>query len=62
MLNIPIFWNTSLFHLYAKTSDLEHVEEARKELFCQKWKAKEKLTPTQHYYYSMSNQSHIRLE
>ena len=33
--------------LYDKTSDLQHVDEARKELFCQKEKTMERLPPTQ---------------
>ena len=33
--------------LYDKTSYLEHVDEARQELFCQKGKAMEALPPTQ---------------
>ena len=33
--------------MYDKTSDLEHVDQARKELFCQKGKTMDKLPPTQ---------------
>ncbi|KAK3880452.1 hypothetical protein Pcinc_015054 [Petrolisthes cinctipes] len=33
--------------LYDKTSALEHVDETRKELFCQKGKTMEALPPTQ---------------
>ena len=33
--------------LYDKTSDLEHVDEARTELFCRKGKTMETLPPTQ---------------
>ena len=44
MLNISNCWNTSLLF---KTSDLQDVDEARKELFCQKGKPMERLPPTQ---------------
>lgn len=33
--------------MYDKTSSLEHVDEARKEIFCQKGKTMERLPPTQ---------------
>ena len=33
--------------LYDKASDLQHIDEARKELFCQKGKTMERLPPTQ---------------
>ena len=33
--------------VYDKTSDLQHVNEARQEMFCQKEKSMERLPPTQ---------------
>ena len=48
LLNISNFWFTSLhFTVHSMSSDLKHVDEARKELFCRQWKTIEKLTPTQ---------------
>ena len=48
--------------LYDKTSDLQHVNDARKELFCQKGKTMERLPPTQNsigYLWSWLEACHI---
>jgi len=46
MFHTSSYWNASVI-LYDKTSDLEHVDEARKALYCQKGKTMDTIPPTQ---------------
>ena len=49
--------------VYDKTSDLQHVNEARQEMFCQKEKSMERLPPTQDTLMRHTNRAaYIRLE
>ncbi|KAK3881908.1 hypothetical protein Pcinc_006173 [Petrolisthes cinctipes] len=48
--------------LYDKTSALEHVDEARKELFCQKGKTMEALPPPMMHCCSIESELLIRVE